>query len=216
MIVIGAMITNFFILPEIYEAKTQILVNQNKQQEDYSSNYIQSDIQLIETYNEIIKSPVILDEVVAQLNLNQTSEELSEQISVTNNENSQIVSIKVTDQSPQQAVILANTIAEVFKNETPALMNIDNVSILSGAKFSNTMKPVKPNKLLNIGIAAVVSIFIGIGVTLIIEYFDATVKNEKDIEQIVGSVQILGYVSPFTTNIKKKSKEGRKKVAKKK
>lgn len=214
LIVSGTAIANFLFLPELYEAQTQILVNQVPQKETVST-YVESDIQLIETYNEIIKSPAILDKVVDKLKLNETSEELAKQITVSNNERSKIVTIKVEDPYPQHAVNLVNTITEIFKNETTTLMKLDNVNILTSAKFTDTMKPVKPKKWLNIGISIVISIFIGIGLALLIEHFDSTVKNEEQVEQIVNA-PIIGYVSPFSTGGRKRTHGRGKRVARKK
>jgi len=214
-IVSGTTVANFFLLPEIYEAKSQILVNQAPREIDFVTTYVETDIQLIETYNEIIKSPAILDKVVEKLKLNVESEELAEKITVSNNDRSKVVTIKVEDPSPQRAVNLVNTIAEVFKNETPTLMKLDNVNILAKAKFTESMKPVKPKKLLNIAISIVVSIFIGAGLALLIEHFDSRVKNEDQVEKIVNA-PVIGYVSPFSTRNRKKSYGRRKRVAKKK
>ena len=62
---IGAMIIaaviSFFFLTPIYQASTQILVNQQQdQQQNLTTTEIQSNLQLINTYNVIIKSPAIL------------------------------------------------------------------------------------------------------------------------------------------------------------
>ncbi|MFY3792734.1 YveK family protein [Ureibacillus sp. MALMAid1270] len=214
-IVSGTTVANFFLLPEIYEAKSQILVNQAPREIDFVTTYVETDIQLIETYNEIIKSPAILDKVVEKLKLDEESEELAEKITVSNNDRSKVVTIKVEDPSPQRAVNLVNTIAEVFKHETPTLMKLDNVNILAKAKFTESMKPVKPKKMLNIAISIVVSIFIGAGLALLIEHFDSRVKNEDQVEKIVNA-PVIGYVSPFSTRNRKKSYGRRKRVAKKK
>ncbi len=195
---------NYFFLPSIYEAKTQILVNQKSTEKELFT-FSQTEIQLIETYNEIIKSPAILDLVIKELNLDQTTEELSSQISVTNNENSKVVHITVQDQSAKQSVVLANKIATIFKNEIPSLMNVDNINILSNAKYSENMEPVRPKKLLNTMIAAVVSFMMGIGIVFLVEYFDSKVKNERELENIL-KVPNIGYISPMKSTRKRVKK----------
>ena len=59
---------------------------------------------------------------------------------------SKVVYIGVTDPNPEQAVTIANKIAEVFKEEIPLLLNVDNINILSVAKLSENPTPVSPNK----------------------------------------------------------------------
>ena len=66
----------FFITP-IYQASTQILINQEKNEQSfYSPSDIQTNLQLINTYNVIITSPAILDKVVAELKLDMTASQL--------------------------------------------------------------------------------------------------------------------------------------------
>ena len=46
-----------------YEANTQVLVNQKEKNSELMAQEVQSNIQLVNTYSEILKSPRILDEV---------------------------------------------------------------------------------------------------------------------------------------------------------
>ena len=66
--VIVSGIVSFFMITPIYQASTQLLVNQAKsEQTEYNTNTVQTNLQLINTYNVIIKSPAILDKVADQL-----------------------------------------------------------------------------------------------------------------------------------------------------
>ncbi len=132
LVAIGiAAVFSFLILKPIYEAQTQILVNQNnKGLEGLNWSYIESELQLINTYNVIIKSPAILNKVIEELDLEISNEQLSDHITLTNENESKVINIKVEDENPEQAVEIANKIAEVFKNEIPNLMSVDNINIL--------------------------------------------------------------------------------------
>lgn len=80
-----AAIVSFFIMTPIYQSSTQFIVNQNgqEQQEQYiDQNMIRTNVELINTYNVIIKSNAILDEVVEELNLPYSAEELGNKINV--------------------------------------------------------------------------------------------------------------------------------------
>lgn len=61
-ILISALITMFLMKPK-YEANTQVLVNQKEKNSELMAQEVQSNIQLVNTYSEIVKSPRILDEV---------------------------------------------------------------------------------------------------------------------------------------------------------
>lgn len=198
---IGAMIIaaiiSFFFLTPIYQASTQILVNQQQgQQQNLSTTEIQSNLQLINTYNEIIKSPAILTIVIEQLDLQTTPEALTNKITVSNANNSQVVNISVQDEQHFSAVDIANTVANVFQQQIPKLMNVDNVNVLSPAIHKDEPFAVKPNKMMNIAIATVIGLMIGVGIAFLLEYLDTTVKSEQDVEELL-SLPIIGLVSPI-------------------
>ncbi|MER1984839.1 MAG: Wzz/FepE/Etk N-terminal domain-containing protein [Solibacillus sp.] len=190
-----AAIISFFILTPIYQANTQILVSQQSDnQQNLTTNEIQSNLQLINTYNVIIKSPAILSIVIDDLDLDTTPGGLTNKITVSNANNSQVVNISVQDEQEYMAVDIANTVAEVFQKEIPKLMNVDNVNVLSAAVYSENPSPVKPNKMLNIAIALIVGLMIGVGIAVLLEFLDVTVKTESEIEELLG-LPVLGMIS---------------------
>jgi capsular polysaccharide biosynthesis protein len=193
---ISGLVSYFFLTP-IYQASTQLLVNQAKnEQAIYNYNEVQTNLQLINTYNVIIKSPAILDIVAEEIGSGVTAAELNEKITVQSEKDSQVVNISVQDPNPQQAALIANKIAEVFKREIVKIMSVDNVSILAKAQVGDNPKPIKPNPQLNIAIALVVGLMAGVGLAFLLEYLDNTIKTEQDIEKIL-EMPVLGVVSIF-------------------
>jgi capsular polysaccharide biosynthesis protein len=188
-------VVSYFILTPIYQASTQILVNQAKDdQAMYNPGQVQTNLQLINTYNVIIKSPAILDIVVEELNLDMTTSQLNEKITVGSEKDSQVVNLSVQDPDPKKAALIANKTAEIFQNEIVKIMNIDNVSILAKAEVAGNPSPIKPKPLLNIAIALVVGLMAGVGLAFLLEYLDNTVKNEQEIEKLIG-VSVLGVIA---------------------
>ncbi|MBT2646890.1 capsular biosynthesis protein [Bacillus sp. ISL-34] len=188
---------SYFLLTPVYESSTQILVNQKKSDNLLDSNQIRSNIDMINTYSVIIKSPAILDKVIDELELDQSVEQLSEKITINSQENSQVFSLTVQDSKPSQAVEIANTVSETFQKEIKNIMNVDNVSVLAKAKIEENPTPVKPNPLLNIAIAVIVGLMAGIGLAFLLEYMDNTIKDEEDIERLL-ELPILGSIQKIT------------------
>jgi capsular polysaccharide biosynthesis protein len=188
-------IVSFFVLTPVYQSSTQLLVNQSKtEQSPFDASDIQTNLELINTYNVIMKSPVILEKVSDNLNLNMTADKLNSKITVGSENNSQVVKVSVTDPDPEQAASIANEVASVFQEEIPEIMNVDNVSILSPAATGEKQSPVKPKPVLNIAIAIVVGLMAGVGLAFLLEYFDNTLKSEQDIDRALG-LPILGSVT---------------------
>lgn len=172
----------FYILTPIYQAQTQILVNQKSSPELANSwQSTESDLRLINTYNEIITSPVILIPVIEKLGLDTTPDQLMNQILVSSKSESKVVNLSVDDPDPSSAVEIANTVAEVFKEQIPKLMSVDNITILSVAKLGNSPRPLKPNKELNLVAGAVIGLMLGAGMALYLEFLDTTIKSEEEI-----------------------------------
>ncbi len=188
---------SFYAITPIYEAQTQLLVNQKGNADQvYSMQSTDTDLRLINTYQVIITSPVILTPVLESLDLDLTTGQLAEKISVFSKTDSKVVNIRVEDPIPGRAVDISNTVAEVFKENIPKLMSIDNISILSSAKLSENPSPIKPNKLMNIAIGAVIGVMLGIGLAFLIEFLDMSIKSERDVEDylelpVIGMVDLI-------------------------
>ena len=157
---------------------------------------IQSNLQLINTYNEIITSPAILSVVAENLDMNLTPAQLKSKISVSNANNSQVLNISVQDETYNIAVDIANQVVEVFKEKIPSLMKVDNVNVLSPAVPLDNASPIKPNKMLNIAIGFVLGLMVGVGLAFLLEYLDTTIKTEEDVEELL-ELPIIGLVSPI-------------------
>lgn len=202
---------SYFLLTPIYEASTQILISQKEiENKQFIAQDVQTNLQLINTYSVIIKSPVILSKVIDNLNLNTSLEVLNNNINVSSEQDSQVINVSVQDPNLDNAVEIANMTAEVFQKDIPTLMNVDNVKILSPAVATKNIKPIRPNPVLNMAIAALIGLMVGVGIAFLIEYLDKTIKTEQDASEIM-ELQILGLVSPITQKKTKKTKKSKKK-----
>jgi capsular polysaccharide biosynthesis protein len=181
---------DYYTSQPLYEASTKLIVNNTNRVEAQArldTNEISSNIMIINTYKEIIKTPAIMDKVIAaHPEINRTSKDLSDNVKVGSSTNSQVMSISIRDYSYRQAVQTVNAISEVFKREVPSIMNVDNVTILSVASESDHPDPVSPNLLVKNFIAFVISLIISFGIILLREYLDDTIKSEEDVRVYLG------------------------------
>ncbi|WP_226536286.1 YveK family protein [Fictibacillus halophilus] len=205
-------IISYFILTPVYQASTQILVNQkSNEQPVLDANQIRTNVEMINTYSVIIKSPTILNKVVEDLNLQQSTDALTSKITVNSEQNAQVFNLTVQDEDPAQAVKLANAISDTFSKEVPNIMNVDNVKVLSPAVLKENPSPIKPKPLLNIAIALVVGLMAGVGIAFLLEYLDNTIKTEEDIQNVL-QLPVLGVIPKIAVE---DEKAPRKKAASK-
>jgi capsular polysaccharide biosynthesis protein len=207
-------IISYFILTPVYQASTQLLVNQKtNEQPVLDPNQVRTNVEMINTYSVIIKSPKILNDVVKNLKLTQTSDDLAGAITVNSEQNAQVFNLTVQNEDPAQAVEIANEIAETFSAKIPEIMKVDNVEILAPAILKDNQAPVKPKPLLNIAIALVVGLMAGVGLAFLLEYLDNTIKTEEDIQRVL-QLPVLGSIPKISIDDERTplSKKARKRM----
>lgn len=193
-LIIIAVVLSYYVIAPTYQSSSQFMViEQQNDNIQFSISQIETNLELINTYMEIINSPYILEQVIDELNLSITPEELRKEIDVTSGDNSQVVTVSAIGKSPESAALLTNTVVEQFQRTIPDIMRVENVLVLSEAKPSLSREPIAPRPMMNIMIAAFVGIATGIGLALFLELLDTKVKVERDIEEL--GIAVLGVVS---------------------
>lgn len=187
---ISGFFTYYTVAPK-YQTSSDLLVAKVGDVEGVGDLDIRTNMDLIDTYVRLIGNPVILNEVIKELNLSMSSGQLSGHINVANQDSTQILTITTTDTDPERAALITNTVANVFLEKLPELMQINNVKILNEATVNSS--PISPDIAVNIGIAVALGAIIGIGLVLLFEFLDTTVRTKADIERI--NIKVIGTLS---------------------
>ena len=190
--IIGALISVYLIAP-VYESSTTIIVRQNK---DSNEEITRTDVELgkslIYTYAEMAKSKTVLHNTKQSLNLTDLS---GESIKVSPVKDTQILKITVQNTDPKLAAEIADTLVTEFTREIIRITKIDNVAVVDYAKMPN--RPIKPNTVINIVIAAVLGGMIVLLAIFGVEYLDNTIKTDKDIHKFLD-LSVIGSIPDFT------------------
>ena len=188
---------SFFVLKPVYQANTSLIVNKEVENQVTQMtttddlNYVQK---LAVTYGEIIKSRTVITSTIEKLKLDMTYEELSEAISVTNVDSTQIIKISVQHNSPLIATKICNTIPEIFSKEVQRVVKASGVEVIDKAIVPEN--PIKPNKKMNIAIAMVLGVMASVFVIFLIEALNTKIKEPKDIEEKLG-IPVYGVVPKY-------------------
>ena len=177
----------------VYTTYTTIVLVQNdgksSKSEDSNTDTInQNDLmlnqKLVSTYRQIVRSKLVLNQVIDKLYLPYSTDKLANKIDVVALEDTEILKISVTDNDPSLAVNIANTTADIFKNEITQIYNINNVSVIDKAvKNSN---PSNDTLFRDIILAIFVAIVGSSGIVFIVYYFDDTLRYSEDMEAEIG------------------------------
>ena len=183
-------IYGLFIQKPMYKSYTTVILGGS---ESATSAITQNDINinrnLVDTYAEIVKSRRVLDQVINELKLDTTYEELHDKITVTALNNTEIIKITVNDADAKKAMNIANVTASYFTDEIVDLYNMNNVNVLDKAFQSDTPYNINVMKQM-------IGFVLAAGILFVIFYFDRTIKSVEQVEQkiklpILGSVQEL-------------------------
>lgn len=194
--IIGALIAaliSFFLIKPTYSASTQILVNNKKTDNQFELQANQTDLQLINTYNEIIKSPVILEKVARNLKLKNN---LDSKISVNNATQSKVITITAESGNYSDAVKIVNEIAFVFSNEIGKIMKTDNVTILSKADEKLNVSPINPKPVPNIFLGIIAGAVFAFILKIIFNILDKRVTTEEEVKESLG-IPVIGMIPHF-------------------
>lgn len=194
---------SYFVLTPVYEVKTTMMAygaDKKLESDSNSLTEIQTNLKLINTYNDLIKSDKILEKVLNELELDMTMGQLARKINVSNNKESHVIYISVKDTDPYRAAEIANMTAQIFEKEIQQEMNA-SIKQWSKAKVSENQAPVEPKPLLNIAIAAVIGLMLGVGLAFLLEFLDNTIKTEQDIENTL-ELPVIGVIMDITDFVK--------------
>ncbi len=121
-------------LPPVYKATTTILIEQSKSGTLSEYSMLMAAERLALTYSQIITSRPILEQVIFDLNLKTTVEKLEDKITVQPVSDTQLIKITVTNSSPYQVFMIANSIAETF---------IEYIDALSAENYAQALRDVQ-------------------------------------------------------------------------
>lgn len=147
----------------------------------------------LQTYLELISSPVVLDPLRKQLGL---PEDLQITLSATVSENAPVLEISVQDSDPQRAADIANGIgpqlSKIGGKYSPLLASAgQEVASTSIVRAVPPSEPISPNMRLNVLVGLLAGLGLGIGVALLRHALDVKVRTQDDL-QAVSALPILG------------------------
>ncbi|GMS53059.1 YveK family protein [Enterococcus raffinosus] len=127
-----------FLLPATEQREAESLANNDQQ--EIENKAVASNIKLVETYKEMIKSDAVIEAL--QKELPQLSREtISQSLTVTNSINSQIFKVSVTADQPEKSKELAIRLSEKYPEIVEQSQLPRNVFLLSAQSFETMRSP---------------------------------------------------------------------------
>jgi capsular exopolysaccharide synthesis family protein len=248
------------ILPNVYEAKSTLIVGQSLSAVNPDYNQLLASQRLSTTYASIATTRPILDRVIKRLGLGGSADGLRNDLVVEIPQNNTLLTISARDGDPTRAAAIANALADELIAASPAIQGqqadvqaaidadmkatqelinttqIEAAGLLrdsdrtpqqeqrlealqerlvtlrstfatllsyTSANASNLLSviepavapttPVSPRRLLNVLLAAIVGLALGLAIIFLMEYLDDTIKDADDVQDEIG-LPTLGTV----------------------
>ena len=206
--VIGIIYTVGFTTPKYSAETTLILASQKNEQQNSNtittstSTELTVNSKLVSTYSELIKSKNVIRQVIANLNLGNSisEEELKNNITVTQEKDTEIIKISVSNENATSAAKLANETAKVFMKKITELYNINNIQIVDEAEIQTT--PSNINHPKDIMIFAFIGIVVAVGYVLVANMLDTTIKSSEEVEKLCN-VPVIASIPLYSFEIAK-------------
>ena len=189
---LGFLVTTFLITPQ-YEASATMIVNsqQNQSAANITNDMITTAKNLVTTYGIVVKSDTVLQQVIDQLNLDMTYEELQSKVAISAVDSTQVMRIAVQDANPAEAKAVVGKIVEIAPEIVRAAVEAGSVKVISDARVGD--EPVSPNKMMNTAIAGLLGLALSVGAIFVKEMLNNTFKNDDDIQRHLGFT-VLGVI----------------------
>lgn len=174
----------------LYQASTRLFVSTNggaTLAETYQGNRVSQE--RVVSYAQLLTGETLAQRTVDKLGLEMSAAELQEHVTASSKLDTVLIDVQVLDTSPVRARDIANTLSDEFvvmvrELETPEDGTSPNARVVVEQRASISDSPVVPQPLRNIAIGLGLGVVLGIGLAILRDLLDNTVKRRETLEEI--------------------------------
>ena len=185
-------IVTVFVINKKYESTTRLFLKPDVTEGIADYSQINSNNLMVNNYVEMIKGNNI--QGIAANELNMDVEEINSCLSVTNETDTQIISITAKTTDPALSKDIVDAVVETFTKEAKEKLNVNNITVVDEAEIATD--PVSPSLKRNLLIGVLLGAFLSIGYLFIKFMLDTHIHNKEEVEKYLG-IPCLGSVPYF-------------------
>jgi capsular exopolysaccharide synthesis family protein len=190
--VLGAVAVTLFTTP-LYQASTRLFVSTTagtSVAEIYQGNRFSQE--RVISYGELLMGETLAQRTIDKLGLDMSAGALRENVKASAKPDSVLIQVRVIDESPVRARDIANALSDEFvvmvrELETPEDGARPDARVVVEQRASIPADPVIPKTTRNISIGLALGVLLGIGLALLRDRLDNTVKDREILEEITGA-----------------------------
>ncbi|MGL5352576.1 MAG: YveK family protein [Clostridium sp.] len=185
------MVTSYQGFSKVFVGKGDTLLNY------YPEMEIKYYTELMNTFNEVIKLDDTLNDSLKNSNSNKTAAQVRGGITITGSQKSPIFTITYTSLSEDGMKEVIQAVSNEFSEYIKKMMPDTKPRIIDEAR----VYPITPNKERVILIAFAIGIVLSIGIILVLDYLDDTIKSRERLEKILP-ISVLGELPKHDKSFK--------------
>lgn len=181
---IGAGLITRFLIPDKFTATSRMYMVSASSDSVVNLTDLNIGTSLSSDYVELMQTRPIVENVIDELGLKYSYEEILRMISLSVVPNTRIVKISVTSTDPKEAMIIANQMAKTSRVELPKVMEAPTPTIAELAVLPT--KRSAPSLSTNVVIGSAALLTIALAALTITYCMDDTIKTSEDLEKAFG------------------------------
>lgn len=198
VVVLGAVAVSLLTTP-LYQASTRLFVSTASAAsatELYQGNLYSQ--QRVVSYTELLMGETLAQRTIDKLGLDMSAADLRAHVKASSKPDTVLIDVGVLDQSPVRARDIANALSDEFvamvsELETPAGGGKPDARVVVEQRATIPGQPVIPETARNISVGVALGVLLGIGLAVLRELLDNTVKNRETVEEITH-VGLVGAI----------------------
>lgn len=189
--VVGTGVYNYYILPQVYQARTLLMITMASEKLQAPSTNQNVPVLTMTTYLEQLKSETVMNRVLVSIDLpGENIGSLAKMVSADIIPDSNLIDVRVANSDPVVACSIANALSDQYIQLTREY-KLSSVVVISPASIPTS--PIKPNKEMNTAFGFMGGLIAAILLAFLLEYMDNTVKTSEDVARVMN-LPVLGLI----------------------
>lgn len=189
-------VSNFLITPK-YQAEALMYINNNRtaEAESINSSDLSASKSLVDTCIAIINTRAVYNDVKKQTHTEYSYGQLKSMVSASSVNGTELLKITVESEDPIEAARLANAYMSVASRTMMETVMGSNTKPVDEAAIPTS--PSSPNVNKNTAIGFMLGMIAAMGVVVLLELMNTVIRSEKELNEAVKDVPVLGVIPDF-------------------
>lgn len=184
-----------FLLTKKYESKALLYVENSQQTSDsVNINDINAAQKLVNTCQIIFKSSTMMDNLIANLDLPYTKDELDKMINAQSVNSTEVMQLTVESSDPKEAETIVNELVRLANIEFLRVIKSGSLEVIDYGEVDTS--PSFPNVPLMTAVGVVIGLAAAYVIAFVNDMLDVAVKHDDNISKLYG-IPVFSEITDF-------------------